>query len=94
MPVNHDNCRKTDIYVYVGERSKVLVVGSRFLDCLTVFTHSSNNAELWEINSKFVAVGESAIENNLQQKSHFIHKAICQCALHLHFNFQQNPWLC
>lgn len=70
IPVNKDdNCRMGD-YVYIGERNKYLVVRSRFHDYVTVFTHSSNNAELWEIKPKFVAEGES------RGKSHFIYKAI------------------
>lgn len=41
--INKDNGRKADFYVYIGERSKALVVGSRFLDCVTVFTCSLNS---------------------------------------------------
>ena len=28
MPANKDNCRKADLYVYIGERNKDLVVGN------------------------------------------------------------------
>lgn len=54
MPVNNDNCRKAYLYIYIRERSIDLLVRSRFLDFVTVFTHISNNAELWELNPKFV----------------------------------------
>ena len=58
MHVNKDICSKADLYVYIGERNKDLVVGSRFLDCVTVFTYSPNSTELWEINTKFLQAGE------------------------------------
>ena len=67
MSLNKDNCRKADFYVFIGERSKYLVVGSRFLDCVAIFTCSLNSAELSEINPKFVTEGESATVKNLQQ---------------------------
>ena len=56
------------ISVCIGERSKDLVVGSKFLDCVIVFTYSLNSAKLWEITHKFVMEGESAKAKYLQQK--------------------------
>lgn len=58
MPINKDNYMKADLYVCVGESSKDLAVGGRFLAFLTVFTHNSNSAELWKINPIFVTEGE------------------------------------
>ena len=69
IPVNKDNCRKTDLYVYIRERSIALVVRSRFLDCVTVFMHISNNAGMWEINFQLVSEWESATVKHLQQKA-------------------------
>ena len=54
MHVNKDICSKADLYVYKGERNKDLVGGSRFLDCVTFFTYSSNSTELWAKNTKFL----------------------------------------
>lgn len=55
MPVNKNNYRKVDLFIYKGEKSKNLVVGRRFLDCVTHFRCSSNSAELWGINLKFLS---------------------------------------
>lgn len=35
-------------------------MGSKFLDCVTVFTYGLKSAKLWEIIHKFVMEGESA----------------------------------
>ena len=72
-----DNWKKAELYVYIGKSSKDLVVGSRFFDCVTVFTQNSNSAELFNINPKFVIERESDIAKNITAKnSHFIHKTI------------------
>lgn len=77
MPVKKDNWKKAELYVSIGESSKDPAVGSRFPDCVTVFTQSSNSAELCKINPKFVIEGESDISKNITARnSHFINKAI------------------
>ena len=40
IPVNKDSCRKANFYVYIEKKNRDLVMGSRFLVCVTVFTHS------------------------------------------------------
>lgn len=64
MPVNKKNCRKADLYAYIGERSKDLIVGSGILDCVTVSRCSSNSAELRETNPSFVTEGDSYSEKS------------------------------
>lgn len=54
MPTKKDNCREIVLNVYIGEGSKDLAVGNRFLDCMSVITGSSNSAEPWVVNPKFV----------------------------------------
>ena len=39
IPGNKDNYRKADLYIYIEERDRDLIVGIRFLDYVTVFTH-------------------------------------------------------
>lgn len=40
IPVNKDKCKKAVLYIYIGDRNKDLVLGSRLLDCVNNFTHS------------------------------------------------------
>lgn len=40
MPANKGICRNVNLYSYTEARSKDLVVGSKFLGCVTVFTYS------------------------------------------------------
>ena len=40
MPANKVNYKKANFYIYIEERNKALIVESKFLDYVTVFTHS------------------------------------------------------
>ena len=57
MPVIKENCKKADLYICIGETSKDLLVGSRFLDRVALIIHSSNKVEMREINPIYVTEG-------------------------------------
>ena len=95
-----NNCRKADLYIYIGEKSKDLVMGSKFLDCVTVFTYILKSAKLWDLIPKFLIEGYSTTPKKKKQKkqknpttSHFIHKAIISICPASWFKHQQSSWL-
>ena len=63
-PATKGNCRKADLFIYLGESNRGLTVRNSFHMQL-----GENSSEIWELISKYVPGRELTIEKNLQQRT-------------------------